>query len=189
MGNRGGAIHNENREIVRQYASRRWIACVLEFKGRRRTVMSPNRYTELFFLDEAVALAAGHRPCAECRREQFNAFKTAWSHAYNLPGASFVFADSIDMELHRARIDRGKRKITYRASLDAVPDGSFIRIADGTYLVWGDFLYRWSCERYTEKRPRQDRTGVEVLTPEPIVQCLSQGYLPKVHDSLMAFSS
>src|SRR6266568_2878440 len=80
MGNRGGVIHSQAREIVRPYASRRWIACLLEFKGRWRRVMSPNRYTELFFLDEAVALAAGHRPCAGCRRERFNAFKAAWSH-------------------------------------------------------------------------------------------------------------
>jgi hypothetical protein len=78
MGNRGGVLHNERRQIVRPYASRRWITCLLEFKGRRRTVMSPGRYTELFFLDEAVALAAGHRPCAECRRDRFNAFRDAW---------------------------------------------------------------------------------------------------------------
>jgi hypothetical protein len=185
MGNRGGAIHNENREIVRQYASRRWITCLLEFKGRRRTVMSPNRYTELFFLDEAVALAAGHRPCAECRRERFNAFKTAWSRAYNLPGPAFVFANSIDLELHRARIDSRKRKITYRASLDSLPDGCFIRIADGSYLVWGDCLYRWSFEGYEEKRSRPNRMDVEILTPEPIVRCLIHGYLPKVHDSIL----
>ena len=81
MGNRGGALHNSDREIVRAYKSRRWITCVLEFRGRRRTVMSERRYTELFFLDEAVAFAAGHRPCAECRRERFNAFKEAWRRA------------------------------------------------------------------------------------------------------------
>jgi hypothetical protein len=77
MGNRGGALHNEKREIVRRYASRRWITCLLEFKGRRRAVISPGRYAELFFLDEAVALAEGHRPYAECRRERFNAFKAS----------------------------------------------------------------------------------------------------------------
>src|ERR1700735_4234236 len=78
MVNRGGALHNSDREIVRSYKSRRWIACVLEFKGRRRTVMSERRYTELFFLDEAVAFAAGHRPCAECRRGRFKAFRERW---------------------------------------------------------------------------------------------------------------
>src|SRR5580692_5763791 len=107
MGNRGGPLHNSDREIVRVYKTRRWITCVLEFRGRHRTVMSERRYTELFFLDEAVAFAAGHRPCAECRRERFNAFKEAWwrRHGkYNPP-----FADEMDLELHRARIDRGKK--------------------------------------------------------------------------------
>src|SRR3984885_2974236 len=83
MGNRGGALHNIEREIVCSYKSRRWITCVLEFRGRHRTVMSEGRYTELFFLDEAVALAAGHRPCAECRRKRFNAFKAAWQRVHN----------------------------------------------------------------------------------------------------------
>src|SRR4051812_429922 len=74
MGNRGGALHNDSREIVRPYAGRRWITCALEFKNRSRTVMTPGLYTELFFLDEAAAFAAGHRPCAECRRSSFRAF-------------------------------------------------------------------------------------------------------------------
>src|SRR5271155_1761722 len=98
MGNRGGALHNGDREIVRSYKSRRWIACVLEFRGRRRIVMSERRYTELFFLDEAVAFAAGHRPCAECRRESFNAFKHAWRRAGGL--TDLPFADEMDSELH-----------------------------------------------------------------------------------------
>src|ERR1700686_4131497 len=97
MGNRGGALHNQKREIVRPYASRRWITCLLEFRGRRRSVMSPGRYTELFFLDEAVALAAGHRPCAECRRERFNAFRNAWRHAGDSrEGKKAPLADEID---------------------------------------------------------------------------------------------
>src|SRR4051794_33827231 len=78
MGNRGGVLHNEHQTIVRAYKSRQWITCLLEFKNRSRVVMTARRYTELFFLDEAVAFAAGHRPCAECRRERFNAFKRAW---------------------------------------------------------------------------------------------------------------
>src|SRR5579863_8394968 len=119
MGNRGGPLHNDERVIVRQFKTRQWIACVLEFKGRRRIVMSPNRYTELFFLDEAVALAAGHRPCAECRRERFNAFRNAWTGSPRAP--------EIDLALHGARIDRRGRKITWEAQLDTLPDGCFIR--------------------------------------------------------------
>src|SRR3989442_10497195 len=115
MGNRGGALHNQKCEIVRPYASRRWITCLLEFKGRRRSVMSPGHYTELFFLDEAVALAAGHRPCAECRRERFNAFRDAWNRSADPRAGNSRLADEIDTELHRARIDRRKGKITYQA--------------------------------------------------------------------------
>src|SRR5579884_2736415 len=128
MGNRGGSIHNGDREIVRRYVSRRWIACVLEFRGRRRVVMSPNRYTELFFLDEAVALSAGHRPCAECRRQRYNAFRDAWMRSHNAAEGISPMADQIDLELHRARFDRRKGKITYRASLDSLPDGCFVQI-------------------------------------------------------------
>lgn len=101
MGNRGGVLHNANREIVRGYKSKRWITCVLEFRGRHRVVMSANRYKELFFLDEAVAFAAGHRPCAECRRERYNAFKDAWQLAHLLDEPPF--ADDMDLEMHPAR--------------------------------------------------------------------------------------
>src|SRR6201996_1159684 len=107
MGNRGGTLHDERREIVRDYASRRWITCVLEFKGRRRVVMSPRRYTELFFLDEAVALAAGHRPCFECRRMRFNEFRRAWAGG----SSTLPSADEMDLELHPARIGRQKEKV------------------------------------------------------------------------------
>src|ERR1700688_1868525 len=125
MGNRGGALHNADREIVRGYKSRRWIACVLEFRGRYRVVMSPNRYTELFFLDEAVAFAAGHRPCAECRRERYNAFKDAWRLVHRLHETPF--ADEMDVELHPARIDR-RKKVTYEAALRSLPDGCFVQV-------------------------------------------------------------
>jgi hypothetical protein len=183
MGNRGGALHNEKREIVRQYASRRWITSLLEFKGRPRVVMSPGRYTELFFLDEAVALAAGHRPCAECRRERFNAFKAAW-----LPErvGNSLYADDMDRELHRARIDGLKQKVTYRADSKALPDGCFVQIGDASYLVWRDALLRWSPEGYVERHGRASQGDVTVLTPEPIVRCLGHGYEPDIHPSARA---
>lgn len=182
MGNRGGALHNNEREIVRPFASRRWITCVLEFKGRRRTVMTPNRYTELFFLDEATSLAAGHRPCAECRRDRFNAFKEAW--IANSAGSTFLYADGFDSELHRSRIDHRKGKITYQAQLSSLPDGTFVRIGDSSYVIWRGWLARWSPWGYLEKNPVPGGLTVEVLTPEPIVHCLSHGYVPEFHPSL-----
>ena len=183
MGNRGGAIHNDERRIVRQYASRRWIACVLEFRGRYRTVMSPNRYTELFFLDEAVALAAGHRPCAECRHERFNAFKEAWTRATDPHSQSFLYADAMDLELHPTRIGPHREKVTYRAPLDSLPDGCFVQFAADAYLVWGDHVLRWSPEGYVAKQPRSNDPSAVVLTPQPIVRCLSHGYRPEIHSS------
>ncbi len=183
MGNRGGALHNLNREIVRQYASRRWITCLLEFKGRRRSVMSPNRYTELFFLDEAVALAAGHRPCAECRREKFNAFKEAWTYSREPSEQNTPSADQIDIELHRARIDRLKRKVTYESSLGSLPDGGFVQIEGSSYLVWDNALLLWSPGGYVRKIHAPKDRIVTILTPEPLVRCIRQGYRPEVHRS------
>jgi hypothetical protein len=183
LGNRGGAIHNDNREIVRQFRSRQWICCVLEFKGRRRTVMSPKRYTELFFLDEAVALAAGHRPCAECRRERFNAFRQAWEPQRRVP------APEIDVDLHRARIDKRGQKVTYAAPLDTLPDGAFALIEDASCLVWQEALLLWSPEGYIGKRARPSGLTVEVLTPGPIVECIRRGYQPAIHDSAVTLLS
>jgi hypothetical protein len=179
MGNRGGALHNSDREIVRSYKSRRWIACVLEFRGRYRKVMSEGRYTELFFLDEATSFAAGHRPCAECRRARYNAFRDAWwrlSRQERPP-----FADEMDLELHPARIDRGK-KVTYEAALRSLPDGAFVRVEGCAHLVWRDALLLWTPEGYVRKCRPEDFV-VTVLTPKPIVGCFREGYVPEVHAS------
>jgi len=184
MGNRGGAIHNDQRRIVRQYASRRWIACVLEFRGRRRTVMSAGRYTELFFLDEAVALAAGHRPCAECRRQRYNDFREAWLQSENPREDGRVFADQMDAALHPARIDRQRIKVSYPARAGSLPDGCFARIEGADWLLWEAAMFRWSPARYVEKRPRVRGSIVSVLTPAPIVYCLAAGYRPEIHNSV-----
>jgi hypothetical protein len=183
MGNRGGALHNDRREIIRQYKSRQWIACVLEFKGRRRKIMAPNRYTELFFLDEAVAFAAGHRPCAECRRERFNAFKCAWSAGVGTNRPESLRAGEIDAELHRARIDPTRNKVTYQGELRALPNGCFIEVDRLPYLIWNDALLLWTPEGYAKKEQRPESRTVTVLTPAPIVECFRYGYEPQIHDS------
>ncbi|SPE34110.1 conserved hypothetical protein [Candidatus Sulfopaludibacter sp. SbA6] len=186
MGNRRGAIHNEKREIVRQFKGRRWIACLLEFKGLRRLVMSPGRYTELFFLDEAVALAAGHRPCAECRRERFNAFRNAWKRPGEPARGNPPLAPEMDAELHRARIDRRGGKVTYEAPLNSLPDGCFVQIDGSSYLVWNEALLLWSPEGYLKKDYRPNSLTVTVLTPEPAVRCIRRGYRPEIHKSSLA---
>src|SRR5437588_4844704 len=127
MGNRG-VLHDTGGCIMRAWQLKRWIVCVLEFKGRKRQVMTPGRYTELFFLDEATALAAGRRPCAECRRERFNAFRNAWRSAY--PGTSnspLPSAHEIDDRLHGDRVAPDRSKPLFRVSLDELPNGVFVR--------------------------------------------------------------
>jgi hypothetical protein len=115
--------------------------------------MSEGRYTELFFLDEAVAFAAGHRPCAECRRKRYDAFKNAWwSHCKQ---ERPPFAEKMDLELHPARIDR-RKKVTYGAALSSLPDGSFVLVEGCAHLVWRDALLLWTPEGYARKYPRPE---------------------------------
>jgi hypothetical protein len=179
MGNRGGALHNSHQEIVRKYKSRRWITCVLEFRGRSRKVMSEGRYTELFFLDEATAFAAGHRPCAECRRDRYNAFRAAWRRQGKQ--ARPPFADEMDLELHPARIAKGK-KVAYEAALSSLPHGVFVSVDGNAHLVWRGALLLWTPEGYTKKLRPENFTAT-VLTPKPIVECFSGGYVPEIHAS------
>lgn len=187
MGNRGGCFHRPDRTLGRRrWASRQWIACVLEFKGRQRlAMMQPNRYTELFFLDEATALAAGHRPCFECRRHQAAAFAALWAQTRNWPAPAR--ASEMDLELQAERVGRQGQKLTFMAQLGSLPTGSFVRLANGdatpSYLVVEDRLLAWSPAGYANAWPLQQRRQVEVLTPRSIVAVLSAGYRPMLHPS------
>jgi hypothetical protein len=149
---------------------------VLEFKGRHREVMTPNRYTELFFLDEAVALAAGHRPCAECRRQRYNAFRSVWS-------SSLPSADEMDLVLHPARIDSQGAKVKWQARWESLPEGTFVDLEGEAWLVHAEMLLLWTPEGYARKQLRPAGGNVAVLTPEPIVECLRRGYEPAIHSS------
>ncbi|HET6893885.1 MAG TPA: hypothetical protein VFH72_00710 [Candidatus Baltobacteraceae bacterium] len=176
-GNRG-ILHDDHRRIVRFSQCRRWIACALEYREIRRTPMTPHTWTELFFLDEATAFSAGHRPCAECRRADYNRYKAMWEGVHGDP----VSADVID---RRLQADRGgvRRKRTYEANLQDLPDGTFVALNGDALLVWDAHLYTWSDAGYTTRRPRQRTRDVEVLTPHCTVAILAAGYRPLVHPS------
>ncbi|HEY1654664.1 MAG TPA: hypothetical protein VGF86_06100 [Candidatus Tumulicola sp.] len=178
MGNRG-ILHDDQRRIVRPWQVRRWITCVTEFRGRRRAVMQPHRYTELFFLDEASAFAAGHRPCAECRNADYRRFRELWKTRHGEPSN----ADAMDDVLHAQRL-AGREKRTYRDDLAGLPDGAYVALDGRAWLVWGDDLYEWTDRGYADRRPRRGSGDLEVLTPRAIVAVLRAGYRPGVHPTV-----
>ena len=175
-GNRG-VLHNENLALVRRYQVRRWLACVLEFRGRRRPIMRPRRYPELFFLDEAVALAAGHRPCAECRHAAYQSFRTAWAAARALPAKPA--ADDIDQVLHGQRRLADGARVTYPALLSEQPDGVFIVHDEEFWLANDGGLNRWTPAGYTDRIDQFDGPAA-VLTPRATVEAIRAGYRPLV---------
>jgi hypothetical protein len=176
-GNRG-CLHDDHGEIRRRYSGKRWIACRLQFKGwRRYPLMPPGGYTDLFFLDEATAFAAGHRPCALCRRDDYRRFSELWLQLH--PGE--LGADVIDARLHEERLDRENRgQRRHRASLRDLPDGAFVMAEEGqAWLVLGRELLRWTPAGYTE-RTRRGVSTVTVLTPPSLLAVLGSGWVPDV---------
>ena len=191
LGNRG-VLHDAAGRIRRRWQLKRWIVCVLDFRGRRRRVMTPDRYTELFFLDEATALAAGHRPCAECRHARFLDFCAAWAKAHRDGGRSArPTAQEIDDRLHADRVGPDRSQRTFAATLDGLPDGVFVTVpawGDEAYLVRGDDLWAWSPEYYRDRGRRPNGEGVRVLTPPSTVKAIRAGYVPDVHPSVLAMA-
>ncbi len=178
MGNRGGRFHAAGRKLTqRRWASRQWICCVLAFKNRRHDVWGRG-YTDLFFLDEVTALAAGHRPCFECRRRDARAFAEKWAEA---KGTDFPYVDEMDRALQVERLD-GRAKRTHAIDFDALPDGAFVSIDGSAFAVRGAHLLHWTESGYLEaiRRPSGIAT---VLTPPSIVAVLSAGYAPQWHPS------
>ncbi len=186
-GNRG-CLHDERGRIRRRYAGKRWIACRLEFRGLRRSpLLQPGRFTELFFLDEATAFAAGHRPCALCRREDYSRFAEIWSESH--PGQRG--ADAIDAQLHSQRLTDARARRLHAAELEALPDGAFVLDGGEPHLVLGCELLRWTPAGYSGRRPRP--TGAAVLiTPPSLVHVLRTGWrsaVPLLHSSAGISSS
>jgi hypothetical protein len=176
-GNRG-CLHDGHGEIRRLYATKRWIACRLQFRDRRRAqLMAPGRYTELFFLDEATALAAGHRPCAECRRADYNRLTEVWSAIH----PDQIGADAIDDQLHRERLNArtGDRRF-HEAPYERLPDGAFVVHERQPCLVLGHRLVRWSPDGYLAPHRRPRKGAATVITPPSLVALLQAGRTPSV---------
>jgi hypothetical protein len=177
-GNRGGRFHRDDQTLgKRRWASRQWICCVLSFKGRHHPVWR-ERYTALFFLDEVTALAAGHRPCFECRRADAKAFAEKWAKA---KGIRVPRAPDMDVVLQSERLD-GREKRTHDMRIDDLPDGAVVALDGAAFAVRGSHLLRWSENGYGEKIPRPRGTA-NVLTPPSIVGVLAAGYRPQWHPS------
>ena len=174
FGNRG-CLHDDHGAIRRSHAGRLWITCRLRFKDRRRALVQPGRYTELFFLDEATALAAGHRPCAECRREDYTRFVEAWPG--ELP--SGARAPAINDRLHAERLTGQGAQRHHDAPLDELPDGAFVLRDDAAWLVLGDALRRWTPAGYADAVARPARTRAVVVTPPSLVAVLARGWRPE----------
>ena len=182
-GNRG-CLHDDHGQIRRQFQSIRWLICLLEFKDRKHQIMKPGLYTELFFLDEATALATGHRPCAECQRDRFNLFREHWAKANPEITSEFrPLATAIDEILHEERIQLRKDC----TSLDGLPDGTFLT-DDGlaAYLVLKGKLLRWAPGGYETVDTPKLNFQVTILTPASTVRALRLGYPVDIHPSAFA---
>ena len=178
-----GCLHDDAGRIRRRYNGKRWIACRLRFRGwHRHPLMQPGRFTELFFLDEATAFAAGHRPCALCRREDFNRFVDIWDTA----GRGRTGADAIDTVLHVERVDPATREHRlHDTAYGDLPDGAFV-LADGlAHVVLGGEIARWTPAGYADRSPRP-RGRASLITPPSLVEVLRTGWhgaVPFLHPS------
>jgi hypothetical protein len=180
MGNRGGRIHSNKRTLGRRrWVSRQWICCRLEFKDRHREVWGGG-YTELFFLDEPTALAAGHRPCFECRRGDAQAFAAGWQRAFGL--ATAARAAMMDDVLHAQRLD-DRRKRLHRRRIDDLPDGAFVVHGADAFALRGGRLLRWTPAGYDQSVSAPRAIKVDLLTPPAIIAVLIAGYRPHWHSS------
>ena len=175
-GNRG-CLHDAEGRIRRRHNGKRWIACRLEFRGwQRGPLMQPGRFTELFFLDEATAFAAGHRPCALCRRADYVRFGEIWTELH--PGAAG--ADEVDAHLHTERLaeDGAKRRL-HIAEAATLPDGAFVLHRNAPHLAFGQRLLRWTPAGYA-KGERRPHGRVTLITPPTLVAVLHAGWEPEV---------
>lgn len=188
MGNRG-TLHNAAGKLgASRWQGKRWITCHLSFKDRpAQKINKEGHYTQLFFCDEATSFAAGHRPCAECRRDDWRRFLVHWEMAHNLPADRHVKADDVDKALHESRVGRNRVQRRFSARLGSLPEGAFVVLGDPSnetaWLVWEGQIHRWSHGGYVERRTVSPDEVVEVLTPKSVVEVFAAGYRPVVHHS------
>jgi hypothetical protein len=182
-GNRG-IIHDPATKTLlkKRWSTPAWLTCLCEFRGWRRQVMGGRSWTELFFLDEATAFAAGHRPCFFCRRDDANRFRAAWEQGN---GVAKLLARDIDAVLHRERLDRGSKRLhPLPMPLNSLPDGAMVQAGDESYLIVQGRAMRWSPAGY-----RGADSAIEnamLLTPPSTLRALGAGYQPVLHPSAMA---
>lgn len=178
-GNRG--ILHAGRRIVRFHAGDLWITCALEFRGRRHEQWRPHHFTWLYFHDEAVSFAAGHRPCGECRRASYLAYRDRWADELRVAVPS---ATELNRRLHGERIVRGThRRRGHALPWAGLPDGTFVRTGGGPAVVAGDHLSLWTTEGYGTRRRRPAHGTAEVITPPSTVAVLRAGYPVQLDDS------
>jgi hypothetical protein len=185
MGNRG-CLHDEARTLVRNSARVAWVTCRLEWHGIRRPLMAPGKYTELFFLDEATALAAGHRPCGECRAERLEAFERAWAQGVEGRPGAVALVQAIDPVMRRDRAERQGAQRRFTARAGDLPDGVMVQLPDEegiARLKWRGQFLKWAPSGYGYPRTVEGKTTVTVLTPACTVKVLSAGYVPEGHAS------
>lgn len=188
-GNRGGVLHSDSGEIVTPYTNKSWIICELEYKERQAQIMAPGHYTHLFFLDEATALAAGHRPCFECRRERATVFRDCWLRSIGRDPKDPPSISELDDLLHNERYTeeyykRDRQKRTYNEAYATLPDGAFVLVDRMPHLIWHRALYLWTPAGYCAPVPFPRNGEATVLTPRASVGALRMGYGVGVHRSV-----
>lgn len=182
MGNRGGPLHNAARQIVRRQKNKSWIICLTEFKNRRRALMQPGLYTELFFLDEATALAAGHRPCYECRRQDALAFADKFSRAQGLKELKAPQIDAL-LAHERAVPPDDASRVIEAVQISELPDGVMVRQGATFFVVLDGRLRPWSFSGYGPQIAGTRDKGFHLVTPAVTIEAIRQGYRPILHPS------
>lgn len=187
MGNRG-ILHDVRRRVTRPWQRKAWITCQTEYKGNKRPVFAPGKYSELFFLDEATAYAAGHRPCGMCRRDAQVEFLECWLRANHDVSEARTIPE-VDEHLHEERIGPEGDKRTFLAEIGSLPQGTFFELDGVPHLLWGGRAFAWSFEGYTPVEAAPPQTAqFPVLTPRSVVAALRHGLAVQVHESVRAAS-